>query len=89
MPVKINLQGWLVTFKVASCTFGFRLSNRRFNDRIASFGWTPLDRMRSEISRLSAMSSLEAQLGPAVIPGNGTDPIAKHHSNASTGNIQG
>ena len=47
------------TFKVASCIFGFLLLRRRFNARIASLGWTVLDRMRSEISKFCAMSSLE------------------------------
>lgn len=32
---------------------------RRFNDRIASFGAAVFDRMTSEISRLSAISSLQ------------------------------
>jgi hypothetical protein len=38
--------------------FGFLLPIRFFNERIASFGATVLDRMTSEISRFSAISSL-------------------------------
>lgn len=37
---------------------GFLLFNRFFNDCIATFGCTVLDRIRSEISKLRAMSSL-------------------------------
>ena len=46
------------TFKAASCTFGFLFPIRFFNDLIASLGWTLFDRMTSEISRVSARSSL-------------------------------
>ena len=37
--------------------FGFLLPMRFFSDRIASLGWTVFDRIRSEISRLVAISS--------------------------------
>ncbi len=46
------------TFKALSWVFGFELSMRRFSERIASFGWTVLERMTSEISRFRAISSL-------------------------------
>ena len=46
------------TFKAASCTFGFLFPIRFFRDLIASLGWTLFDRMTSEISRVSARSSL-------------------------------
>ena len=39
---------------------------RRFKDLIASFGWTVLDRMTSEISRFCAISSLSS--GQQVLP---------------------
>jgi hypothetical protein len=39
--------------------FGFLLLMRFLSERIASLGWTVLDLMMSEISRLSAMSSLQ------------------------------
>jgi hypothetical protein len=42
---------------VPAWTFGFLLPIRLFKDRIASFGCTVLDRMTSDISRLSAISS--------------------------------
>lgn len=48
---------WTYTFKVASWIFGFLLPSLLFNDRMASFGGTVLDRIISEISRLAAMSS--------------------------------
>jgi hypothetical protein len=40
--------------------FGFLLSSRRFRDFIASLGCTLFERIRSDISKLSAMSSLLA-----------------------------
>jgi hypothetical protein len=48
------------TFKALSCVFGFLLPMRFFSERIASFGWTVFERITSEISRFSAMSSLQA-----------------------------
>lgn len=46
-----------VSFNVESWMFGFLLPIRFFNDLIASFGCTVFDRIRSEISRLVAISS--------------------------------
>jgi hypothetical protein len=46
-----------VSFNVDSWMFGFLLPIRFFSDRIASLGCTVFDRIRSEISRLVAMSS--------------------------------
>jgi hypothetical protein len=46
------------TLSAVSCVLGFLLPMRFFSDRIASLGWTVLDLMTSEISRLSAISSL-------------------------------
>lgn len=54
------MQAWFgdsVTINVASWTFGFLCPILLLSDLIASFGWTVFDRMTSEISRLSAMSS--------------------------------
>lgn len=48
-----------LTFNVASWILGFRFSKRRFKDLMASLGCTLLDRTISEISRFSAISSLE------------------------------
>ena len=45
------------TFRVASWMFGFLCSIRLFNDLMASFGWTLLERMMSEISKFNARSS--------------------------------
>jgi len=42
--------------------FGFLLPMRRFRERIASLGCTVLDLMMSEISRLSAISSLSLKI---------------------------
>jgi hypothetical protein len=56
-----------VTIKAAIWMFGFLLPIRRFNDRIASFGCTVFERMMSEISRLSAISSLL----PALVNASG------------------
>lgn len=50
------------TFRALSCVFGFLFPIRFFSERMASFGWTVLDRMVSEISRFRAMSSLERRL---------------------------
>jgi len=41
-----------------SCVFGFLLPMRRLRDRIASLEPTVFERMTSEISRLTAISSL-------------------------------
>jgi hypothetical protein len=46
------------TLRALSCVFGFLLPMRFFKERMASFGATVFDRMTSEISRLSAISSL-------------------------------
>lgn len=46
------------TFNAASCTFGFLFPIRRFSERMASLGGTVLERMTSDISRFSGMSSL-------------------------------
>lgn len=45
------------TTRVDSCVLGLLAPMRRLSDRIASLGWTVFDRMISEISRFSAMSS--------------------------------
>ena len=44
--------------RALSCVFGFLLPMRFLRDLMASLGATVLDLMTSEISRLSAMSSL-------------------------------
>lgn len=46
-----------VRFKAPSCTFGFLCPIRRFSARMASLGGTVLERMTSDISRFSGMSS--------------------------------
>ena len=52
--------------------FGFLLSSRRFKDFIASLGCTLFERMRSDISKLRAMSSLLAlKVRRDVEQGNG------------------
>jgi hypothetical protein len=48
------------TFSAASWTLGFLWPMRFFNERMASLGCTVLDRITSEISRFSGMSSLDA-----------------------------
>lgn len=48
------------TLRVASCTFGFLWPTRRFSERMASLGCTVLDRIMSDISRLSGISSLRS-----------------------------
>lgn len=55
------------TLRAASCTFGFLLPMRFLMERMASFGCTVLERMMSEISRLSAMSSLPDGLAVAMV----------------------
>lgn len=50
--------GSMHTLRALSCVLGFLLPMRRLRERIASLGLAVLDRMTSEISRLSAMSSL-------------------------------
>ena len=52
----------LLTFSVASCTFGFLCPIRRFKDLMASLGCTLFERITSEISRFKAMSSLEISI---------------------------
>ena len=47
-----------LTFNVAICMFGFLLPILRLKDRIASFGCTVLDLIRSETSKFRAISSL-------------------------------
>lgn len=47
------------TLRAASWTFGFLWPILRFRARMASLGGTVLERMTSEISRLSGMSSLD------------------------------
>jgi hypothetical protein len=46
------------TLRALSCVFGFLLPMRRLRERMASFEGTVFERMRSEISRLRAISSL-------------------------------
>lgn len=46
------------TFRALSWVFGFLLPMRFLRERMASLGATVLDLMMSEISRLSAISSL-------------------------------
>lgn len=45
------------TLRALSWVFGFLFPMRLFSDRMASLGWTVLERMTSEISRLRAISS--------------------------------
>lgn len=47
------------TFNALNCVLGFLLPMRFFRERMASFGWTVLDLMTSEISRLRGISSLD------------------------------
>lgn len=47
--------------------FGFLLPMRRLSDRMASLGATVLDLMTSEISRLSAMSSLHVSSSASAV----------------------
>ncbi len=50
--------GLSLTFSALSWVLGFLLLMRFLSERMASFGWTVLDLMMSEISRLRAISSL-------------------------------
>lgn len=52
----------MYTLSAASWMFGFLLPMRRLRERMASLGCTVFERMTSEISRLSAMSSLYSAL---------------------------
>lgn len=52
----------VLTFRAESWIFGFLLPILFLSERMASFGWTVLERMVSEISRLRAMSSLPGLL---------------------------
>ena len=58
----LSLSLELLTFSVASCTFGFLCPIRRFKDLMASLGCTLFERITSEISRFKAMSSLEISI---------------------------
>lgn len=55
-----------VSFSVDSWMLGFLFPIRFFNDRIASLGCTVFDRIRSEISRLKAMSSRELAVARSI-----------------------
>ena len=63
-----------VSFNVDNCIFGFLLPIRFFSDLIASFGCTALDLMRSEISRLVAMSSRLEEVAVSIGSSRELDP---------------
>ena len=67
-----------VSFKAEICTLGFLLPIRLFNDRMASLGCTVLDRMRSEISRLVAMSSKLEEVAFSICSSKAEVPEVNH-----------
>lgn len=55
-----------VSLRVDSCIFGFLFPIRFFSDRMASLGWTVFDRIRSETSKLIAISSRELDVARSI-----------------------
>lgn len=67
-----------VNFNVANWTFGFLFASLFFSDLIASLGCTVFDRIRSEISRLVAISSKLDEVAFSICSSRAEDPELNH-----------
>lgn len=76
----VVFQNQALTFSALSCVFGFLLLMRFLSERIASLGCTVLDLMTSEISRLSAMSSLKVDASQLPVLPQPRRRVLKHHT---------